>query len=115
MAGVLPLLVKPGTIEGVGLWRRVVFRPGAEVDDLFDRLAAALVRQQQEGEGLPIVVVPEAHALPPEATSPDFITTVTPYLTKNQQAAHLIFYDLFCVLFDELSCASVVSGMSEEL
>jgi hypothetical protein len=64
------------------------------------------------------VVVPEAHALPPEATlvtSPDFITTVTPYLTKNQQAAHLIFYDLFCVLFDELSCASVVSGMSEEL
>jgi hypothetical protein len=28
MARVLPLLVKPGTIEGVGLWRRVVFRPG---------------------------------------------------------------------------------------
>jgi ABC-type glutathione transport system ATPase component len=48
MAGVLPLLVKPGTIEGVGLWRRVVFRPGGqtEVGDLFDRLAAALVRQR---------------------------------------------------------------------
>jgi hypothetical protein len=26
MAGVLPLLIKPGTIEGVGFWRRVVFR-----------------------------------------------------------------------------------------
>ena len=58
MAGVLPLLVKPGTIEGVGLWRRVVFRPGAktEVGDLFDRLAAALVRREQEGEGLPELV-----------------------------------------------------------
>jgi tetratricopeptide (TPR) repeat protein len=58
MAGVLPLLVKPGTIEGVGLWRRVVFRPGGqtEVGDLFDRLAAALVRQQHEGEGLPELI-----------------------------------------------------------
>jgi WD40 repeat protein len=58
MAGVLPLLVKPGTIEGVGLWRRVVFRPGGqtEVGDLFDRLAAALVRRQQEGEGLPELI-----------------------------------------------------------
>lgn len=58
MAGVLPLLVKPGTIEGVGLWRRVVFRPGGqtEVGDLFDRLGAALVRQPQEGEGLPELI-----------------------------------------------------------
>jgi WD40 repeat protein len=58
MAGVLPLLVKPGTIEGVGLWRRLVFRPGGqtEVGDLFDRLAAALVRRQQEDEGLPELI-----------------------------------------------------------
>jgi energy-coupling factor transporter ATP-binding protein EcfA2 len=58
MAGVLPLLVKPGTIEGVGLWRRVVFRPGGqrEFGDLFDRLAAALVRRQQEDEGLPELI-----------------------------------------------------------
>jgi WD40 repeat protein len=58
MAGVLPLLVKPGAIEGVGLWRRVVFRPGTrtEAGDLFDRLAANLVRQHQEGEGLPELV-----------------------------------------------------------
>jgi WD40 repeat protein len=58
MAGVLPLLVKPGTIEGVGLWRRVIFRPGGqtEVGDLFGRLATALVRRQQEGEGLPELI-----------------------------------------------------------
>lgn len=58
MAGVLPLLVKPGTIEGIGLWRRVVFRPGGqtEVGDLFDRLAAGLARQHQEGEGLPELI-----------------------------------------------------------
>jgi hypothetical protein len=58
MAGVLPLLVKPGAIEGVGLWRRVVFRPGGqkEVGDLFHRLAAALVRRQQEDEGLPELI-----------------------------------------------------------
>jgi hypothetical protein len=58
MAGVLPLLDKPGTIEGVGLWRRVVFRPGAknEAGDLFDRLASALVRREQQGEGLPELV-----------------------------------------------------------
>jgi WD40 repeat protein len=58
MAGVLPLLVKPGTIEGVSLWRRVVFRPGGQTEagDLFDRLAAALVRRQQEGEGLPELI-----------------------------------------------------------
>jgi hypothetical protein len=28
-AGVLPLLTQPGTIEGIGLWRRAVTRPGA--------------------------------------------------------------------------------------
>ena len=28
-AGVLPLLTQPGTIEGIGLWRRTITRPGA--------------------------------------------------------------------------------------
>jgi enterochelin esterase-like enzyme len=45
-----------------------------------------------------IVVVPEAHALPPEATlvtSPNFVTNVTPYLTKNQQAVdEELFHDI---------------------
>jgi hypothetical protein len=46
-AGVLPLLVKPGVIEGVGLWRRAIVRP-SEVNegDLFDSLAAALMRPE---------------------------------------------------------------------
>src|SRR6202030_1730075 len=49
-AGVLPWLVKPGVIDGVGVWRRAVMRPN-EVNegDLFDALAAALFR----AEGLP--------------------------------------------------------------
>lgn len=51
-AGVLPLLVRPGAgvIEGIGVWRRAIMRP-SEVDkgDLFDALAAALMRP----EGLP--------------------------------------------------------------
>ena len=49
-AGVLPWLVKPGVIDGVGLWRWAVMRP-SEVNegDLFDALASALMR----AEGLP--------------------------------------------------------------
>ncbi|MEY2536401.1 MAG: hypothetical protein QOG67_141 [Verrucomicrobiota bacterium] len=49
-AGVLPWLIKPGVIDGVGVWRRAVMRPN-EVNqgDLFDALAAALMR----AEGLP--------------------------------------------------------------
>jgi WD40 repeat protein/serine/threonine protein kinase len=44
-AGVLPLLTQPGTIEGIGLWRRAVTRPGAggSGGDCFDALAAALL------------------------------------------------------------------------
>ena len=45
-AGVLPLLTQPGVIEGVGLWRRAVMRPGDSSGDLFDALAAALLRDQ---------------------------------------------------------------------
>ena len=42
-AGLLPLLVKPGIIDGVRLWRRAIIRPsdGAE-GDLFEALATAL-------------------------------------------------------------------------
>jgi eukaryotic-like serine/threonine-protein kinase len=44
-AGVLPALIQPGTIEGVGLWRRAVTRPGAggSGGDCFDALANALL------------------------------------------------------------------------
>ena len=44
-AGVLPLLTQPETIEGVGLWRWSVSRPGAggSGGDCFDALAAALL------------------------------------------------------------------------
>ena len=44
-AGVLPLLTQPETVEGIGLWRRSVTRPGAGGGggDCFDALAAALL------------------------------------------------------------------------
>jgi Novel STAND NTPase 1 len=49
-AGVLPWLVKPGVIDGIGLWRRAVMRPNdVNEGDLLDALAAALMRD----EGLP--------------------------------------------------------------
>ncbi|MBV8970361.1 MAG: PQQ-binding-like beta-propeller repeat protein, partial [Verrucomicrobia bacterium] len=47
-AGVLPLLIQPGVIEGVELWRRAVMRPGAagSQGDVFDALAAALLADE---------------------------------------------------------------------
>ena len=57
-AGVLPLLTQPGTIEGIGLWRWAVTRPGAggSDGDCFDALAAALL----EPAGLPALENPES-------------------------------------------------------
>ncbi len=57
-AGVLPLLTQPETIEGVGLWRWSVTRPGAggSGGDCFDALAAALL----EPSALPGLADPES-------------------------------------------------------
>jgi len=44
-AGVLPMLTKPGVIEGVDIWRRAVFRPTDVRGDLFTGLAKALLRE----------------------------------------------------------------------
>lgn len=53
-AGVLPDLVEPGVIEGIGLWRRVVMHPSEGGGDLFAALAEALFRGSAEsGVGLP--------------------------------------------------------------
>lgn len=45
-AGVLPTITHPGVIEGIGLWRRAVFRPGDAAADLFGGLALALFDEQ---------------------------------------------------------------------
>ncbi len=57
-AGVLPLLTQPGTIEGIGLWRRAITRPGAGggSGDCFDALADALL----EAPALPALGNPES-------------------------------------------------------
>ena len=50
-AGVLPLLTRPGVIEGIGLWRCAIVRPsdgGDVADNLFQALAAALLRSTKE-------------------------------------------------------------------
>jgi WD40 repeat protein/serine/threonine protein kinase len=57
-AGVLPLLTQPETIEGIGLWRWSVTRPGSggSGGDCFDALAAALL----EPSALPALRDPES-------------------------------------------------------
>jgi eukaryotic-like serine/threonine-protein kinase len=57
-AGVLPQLIHPGTIEGIGLWRRAVTRPGGggSGGDCFDALANALL----DSAGLPGLQNPES-------------------------------------------------------
>jgi WD40 repeat protein len=57
-AGVLPLLTQPETIEGIGLWRWAVTRPGAggRDSDGFDALASALL----ESSALPALENPES-------------------------------------------------------
>ena len=57
-AGVLPALIQPGTVEGVGLWRRAVTRPGAggSGGDCFDTLANALL----DSAALPRLENPES-------------------------------------------------------
>ena len=44
-AGVLPMLTRPGVIEGVDVWRRAVYRPTDVRGDLFTGLARALLRE----------------------------------------------------------------------
>lgn len=44
-AGVLPMLTKPGVIEGITFWRRAVFRPTDVRGDIFAGLARALLKE----------------------------------------------------------------------
>ncbi|MBV9733483.1 MAG: serine/threonine protein kinase, partial [Verrucomicrobia bacterium] len=57
-AGVLPQLIQPGTIEGIGLWRRAVTRPGGggSGGDCVDALANALL----DSAALPALENPES-------------------------------------------------------
>ena len=71
-AGVLPDLVQPGVVEGVGLWRRAIMRPGERAGDLFDGLAAALRRDE---------------ALPELASDGTTVENLAGMLRSNPEAA----------------------------
>jgi hypothetical protein len=45
-AGLLPHLLQPGVIEGIGLWRHGIMRPADTSGDLADGLAATLLRPE---------------------------------------------------------------------
>jgi tetratricopeptide (TPR) repeat protein len=45
-AGLLPVLTQPGVIEGVGLWRHAILRPGDSSGDVFDALAASILAKE---------------------------------------------------------------------
>jgi len=45
-AGVLPVLAQPGVIEGVGLWRHAIMRPGDSLGDVFHSLAASILQNE---------------------------------------------------------------------
>ena len=87
-AGVLPDLVQPGVVEGVGLWRRAILRPGERAGDLFDGLAAALRRDEAlpelASDGTTVEQLAGMLRSNPEAA---------PYLIKGalaQAASHLV-------------------------
>ena len=87
-AGVLPDLVQPGVVEGVGLWRRAILRPGERSGDLFDGLAAALRRDEAlpelASDGTTVEQLAGMLRSNPEAA---------PYLIKGalaQAASHLV-------------------------
>ena len=71
-AGVLPMLTRPGVMEGIGLWRRAVFRPSDVPDDLFTGLATALLRE---------------HALPSLDTDGNGPAELAQVLHESSQAA----------------------------
>lgn len=52
-AGLLPSLLAPQTVSGVGLWRRVIMRPGDAGRDPVLALARAVLASGAQGEGLP--------------------------------------------------------------
>jgi enterochelin esterase-like enzyme len=79
------------------------------------RLAQMMDNLLAAGKVVPmVVVVPEAHALPPEripVTDPDFDRTVLPYLIRNKKA---IDRELFCDLIPFLEARYLVSQVPSE-
>lgn len=100
-AGVLPWLVRPGVIDGVGLWRRAVIRPGEASDgDLFDVFAAALLRP----EGLPEI-----------GTDGTDATQLGALLRKNPGGAALLIKGALSQAAREIQLANNLEGQPRAL
>lgn len=88
-AGVLPDLVQPGVIEGIGLWRRAVLRPGEARGDLLRGLAEALLPAgSEEGIGLPELA--EEHTGGDPARREEAVTALAAQLRANPGAGALL-------------------------
>ncbi len=74
-AGVLPLLIKPGVVEGVGAWRRAVMRPAEAAGNPALSLARALVA---------------THALPELTADGSTVEYLAELLETNPDNAFLI-------------------------
>jgi len=71
-AGVLPMLTRPGVMEGIDLWRRAIFRPTDVPGNLFTGLANSLLRE---------------HALPSLDTDGNGPAELAQVLRESPQAA----------------------------
>tara|TARA_R110002096_G_scaffold67332_7_gene163328 strand:- start:412 stop:5748 length:5337 start_codon:yes stop_codon:yes gene_type:complete len=73
-AGVLPLLIQPGVVEKVGLWRRASIMPGRSSGDAMDALSAALLSPEALPNLAPIEDSERVHQLAAELrTMPEFV------------------------------------------
>ncbi len=85
-AGVLPSLIQPGIIEGVGLWSYAIMRPAESAGDLFDGLAAALFRDNALEQLSPALKPTELAALLKQ--SPESVIPIIK-MALSQAAAEL--------------------------
>ena len=73
-AGVLPLIMEPGVIEGIGIWRYAITKP-SDADDLFKSLAVALTAE---------------HALPELLSDGTTIDEIVDSLTYSKSIVPLV-------------------------
>ena len=95
-AGVLPMLVQPGVIEGVGLWRRAIMRPGAVSSSLASTFPQSIAprsdRDQKSGDLFDALAaaLTDSAALPELLADGTSIASVGEMLRKNPGGAYAL-------------------------